>query len=308
MTSSLALPDRLGLDCARACAAPAAPPPAPSRRCAVPAAPAKRPRPAVPAVQGQRRGQPQAQSAAGAVPRRPALRRPPRRPYQRRILRRARKRPPSTTLPRSTPSRATSSTRPTSSPTTCSNITTKDTLRGLQPDLLTLTEVAADEPLLRPPHFLSDLRQRARARRRSRRSPTMRTTSSATATSSTNLDEAIAPLAQGRGGGRRRHQADRPQHDRAARQPAEAEARGVALLGAGQELPGGVGRRRQGAADAANIATSITDEIYPGADPAARLPAERISGPGARGRRPHVHEGRRRALPLPGPVDDHDCR
>ena len=30
--------------------------------------------------------------------------------------------------------------RPTSSPTTCSSFTTKDTLRGLQPDLLTLTE------------------------------------------------------------------------------------------------------------------------------------------------------------------------
>ena len=31
--------------------------------------------------------------------------------------------------------------RPTSSPTTCSNITTKDTLRGYQPDMLDLTKV-----------------------------------------------------------------------------------------------------------------------------------------------------------------------
>ena len=37
---------------------------------------------------------------------------------------------------------------------------TKDTLRGYQPDMLGADRGAADEPLLRLPHFLPDLRQR----------------------------------------------------------------------------------------------------------------------------------------------------
>ena len=100
----------------------------------------ERARPAVPAVQGQRRGQPQAQPAAGAVPRRPALRRPARRPLQRRPLSRRRRRRPSTTSPRSTRSRATSSTRPTSSPTTCSNIRPRTRCAGFSRTCCALTE------------------------------------------------------------------------------------------------------------------------------------------------------------------------
>ena len=52
---------------------------------------------------------------------------------------------------------------------------TKDTLRGLQPRLLSAHRSAADEPLLRHPHLLSDACERAGRRAVTIRSPIMRT-------------------------------------------------------------------------------------------------------------------------------------
>ena len=164
------------------------PEPAPVAPAAEPAAapePVKeRARPAVRPVQGERRSFAQAQSDQRHFPRRPALRRPARRQYQRRIL----------CGGESGGARAISR-RFSAIP--------RDRARCDRPARLRRVRVhdqghaarisaghprpdqgSAAQPLLRPAHLLPDLRQREGRVRRSTRSRTMRTTSSATRISS----------------------------------------------------------------------------------------------------------------------------
>ena len=113
-----------------------------------------------------------------------------------------------------------------------------DSARASRPDLLGDHRSAADEPLLRPPHCNIRRSRAGRARRRSGRVADYENNLKRNRDFAANIDEAIRAVEEGRGGRHRRHQADGPQHDRAARQPAEAEARGLALLGPDQGLPG----------------------------------------------------------------------
>ena len=179
---------------------------------------------------------------------------------------------------------------------------TQDTLRGYQPDLLSLTIVRpmnhffgfhtfyptfasgkGAAPFKTVEDYENNLKRHKEYRDLSR--PRHR------------------PVPRGRGKRGGRDQDDRPQHDRAARYAAQAVDRGVALLRAGQAIPG---HHVRGGPDAAHRRLSRRDRRrdLSGDHPVARLPEDRISAARPRRHGPDVHEGRRQALPLPGPVDD----
>ena len=79
------------------------------------------------------------------------------------------------------------------------------------------------------------------------------------------------------------------------------------LLRPGQGFPGGDQRRRPHPADA-GISRRHHRRTIPGAHAPARFPQDRISAQSARGRRADVHEGRRQALPLAGRSRRRLCR
>ena len=139
--------------------------------------------------------------------------------------------------------------------------TTSDALRGLQPQLLMLTEALpmnhfyglhTEYPTIAsgqggaPYNTLLDYENSLKRNR----------------DFATNIDEAIVSMAQGRGGRRSRYQAHRPQHDRATRQPVEADAREIAYWGPIKSFPAVIGP-----ADRARLTKeyreSITTVIYP---------------------------------------------
>ena len=167
---------------------------------------------------------------------------------------RARKRRPSRTSPRFTRSRAASSTPTDQLAYDVFEYPDQGHAARASAGPADADRSAADEPFLRHPHRISDASPAGRAARRSRRVEDYENSLKRNRDFAANIDEAIAPVAQGRGGGRGRHQADRPQHDRAARQPAQARSPRNRLIGGrSRHFPDSIG-----AADRARLTHGIS--------------------------------------------------
>ena len=171
------------------------------------------------------------------------------------------KRPPSTTSPRSTRSRATSSSATDQIAYDVFENQTEEALKGFEPDILEISEA------LPMNHFFGIHTEYPTIAGGQGAAP-FKTLADYENNLKRNRDFADQhrhghrPVEKGRGGGHRRHQADGPQHDRAARQPAQDEARGIALLGADQELPR-VDRPADRARLTGEYRESIATSIYP---------------------------------------------
>ena len=252
-----------------------------SRRCAPQAA-----------LPRQRRGQPPPQSDPGHVPRRLSLCRPARRLCQRRLFRRRAQPPPRHDLAalRAIDRNALNATDRIAYDVF--KYQREDDLRRCQPDMLALTAVRPINHFSRLPHLLSGASPRATARRRSATSRIMTTISRATASSSTLLDRAIARFREGLASGvvetklTIRNVID--QLDTQLRDAPEASPYYAPVLNFPDAVPEADRARLRAAYLAVDPRRDLSRPIG-----ASGFPAERLSAPCPRRRRPRLDARRR---------------